>query len=148
MARHPPLGREYRPRAGLRHADTTAAEGGQAPSAGADAQPPASVATFAVPIRGRQMSNILDLGGGHRFTFIANLTTGERIGGVHDHPWHDGPGPNGEMTCSGFVSFRGRSEREPLWDVLSEEPLTLSPSLLCRICGSHGWIRNGRWEEA
>jgi hypothetical protein len=28
------------------------------------------------------------------------------------------------------------------------EGLTLSPSVLCRRCGHHGWIRDGRWVDA
>lgn len=36
----------------------------------------------------------------------------------------------------------------PRWTVESTEPLTLSPSLLCRGCGNHGWIREGRWVPA
>lgn len=32
------------------------------------------------------------------------------------------------------------------WRLESLDPLTLSPSLLCRICGTHGFIRSGRWE--
>lgn len=31
------------------------------------------------------------------------------------------------------------------WTVVSIDPLTLSPSLLCRQCGHHGHIINGRW---
>lgn len=34
------------------------------------------------------------------------------------------------------------------WDVLSVEPLTLAPSLRCRQCGHHGFIRDGRWVPA
>lgn len=34
------------------------------------------------------------------------------------------------------------------WDVLSVNPLTLSPSLLCKACGHHGFIRQGRWVPA
>lgn len=33
------------------------------------------------------------------------------------------------------------------WQVESLDPLTLSPSLLCRWCGHHGFIRAGRWES-
>lgn len=36
----------------------------------------------------------------------------------------------------------------PVWTVESWEPLTLSPSVLCRACGLHGWIRGGRWVPA
>lgn len=32
------------------------------------------------------------------------------------------------------------------WQVVSLDPVTLSPSLLCNACGHHGHIRNGRWE--
>lgn len=34
------------------------------------------------------------------------------------------------------------------WTVESWDPLTLSPSILCRICGNHGWIRDGKWISA
>ena len=36
----------------------------------------------------------------------------------------------------------------PVWTVESYDPLTLSPSLLCRACGDHGYIRGGRWVRA
>ncbi len=35
-----------------------------------------------------------------------------------------------------------------LWTLVSREPLTLAPSLLCRACGDHGFIREGRWVPA
>lgn len=31
------------------------------------------------------------------------------------------------------------------WQVHTESPLTLSPSLRCTTCGLHGWVRGGRW---
>jgi hypothetical protein len=34
------------------------------------------------------------------------------------------------------------------WTLVSREPLTLSPSLLCRLCGHHGFIRDGKWVPA
>lgn len=34
------------------------------------------------------------------------------------------------------------------WKLESLEPLTLSPSLLCRWCGKHGFIREGKWVPA
>jgi hypothetical protein len=34
------------------------------------------------------------------------------------------------------------------WKVESFEPLTLSPSLLCTVCGDHGFIRDGKWVPA
>ena len=35
-----------------------------------------------------------------------------------------------------------------VWQVVSWEPLTLSPSLLCMQCGDHGFIRDGKWVPA
>ncbi len=34
------------------------------------------------------------------------------------------------------------------WDLVSLDPLTVSPSLLCQTCGAHGFIRDGRWVKA
>lgn len=52
-------------------------------------------------------------------------------------------------TCNGVVGSRDSLPVKPAWrdgwDVLSVEPLTLSPSLLCRVCGHHGFITNGKW---
>jgi hypothetical protein len=92
--------------------------------------------------------NVLDLGSGHRFTFAVNAA-GERVGGIHDHPAGSDLGKAGDGRCAGSVTFRGFAERgESEWDVVQQDPLTLSPSLLCRACGSHGWIRSGKWEIA
>jgi len=50
--------------------------------------------------------------------------------------------------CEGSITFDGPVQRQllggPFWQVLSWEPLTLSPSLLCH-CGDHGQLINGRW---
>lgn len=54
--------------------------------------------------------------------------------------------------CSGFITFHGPVQDElserPKWTVESWDPLTLSPSILCVLCGDHGFIRNGKWETA
>lgn len=34
------------------------------------------------------------------------------------------------------------------WQVQSLDPLTLAPSVLCRKCGLHGFIQNGKWVSA
>lgn len=59
--------------------------------------------------------------------------------------------PSGEW-CAGFCTFAGDVQREvaPLattWDVVSWDPLTITPSVLCS-CGDHGFIREGRWARA
>lgn len=54
--------------------------------------------------------------------------------------------------CRSGVTFDGPVQCELVpdharWELVSLEPLTLSPSLLCRApgCTDHGFIREGRW---
>lgn len=35
-----------------------------------------------------------------------------------------------------------------VWQVVSWDPLTLTPSLLCMRCGDHGFVRDGKWVRA
>lgn len=62
------------------------------------------------------------------------------------HAWHRTPGG---AWCAGFVGFSLIPHREGIgtWRVDRFDPLTLHPSIGCRACGVHGWIRDGRWEE-
>jgi hypothetical protein len=67
------------------------------------------------------------------------------------HEWHpDKRNPTRE--CQGFVFFdvptEARCEDTPVWKVQSMAPLTLVESLLCRTCGNHGYIKEGRWVPA
>jgi len=32
--------------------------------------------------------------------------------------------------------------------VVTEDPLTIDPSILCPDCGAHGFVRDGRWVPA
>lgn len=106
----------------------------------------------------------IDLGDGHSFTWI--------VGDPASHPtddqrflrwrgqeetlvgiieWHTKPDGS---DCGGAVMFvRGTSEPDrPIWQVHSLEPLHIEPSVLCNPekggCGSHGFIRGGRWVVA
>lgn len=67
------------------------------------------------------------------------------------HEWHKEDGD--EHYSAGFIAFTGRTKPEwwagsPTWEVLSEDPLTLSPSLACQNCGHHGFIKGGKWIPA
>lgn len=60
--------------------------------------------------------------------------------------------PDG-FECGGSVLFdldgiRHAYPDRAVWTVEQWEPLTLAPSILCRRCGHHGWIRGGTWERA
>ena len=100
----------------------------------------------------------LDLGDGHQLAFTrwvpdrdlnpqyADLPDVERIGAIVSHKRADGK--DGE--CWSGIMFESEVARrafqeKSMWRVESWEPLTLSPSLLCRECGDHGFIREGRW---
>lgn len=32
------------------------------------------------------------------------------------------------------------------WQLVSSEPLTVSPSIWCHTCDTHGFYRGGKWE--
>ena len=55
--------------------------------------------------------------------------------------------------CKGWVDFTGSKWSllfglQHGWRVLNRDPLTIEPSLLCRTCADHGYIRQGRWVVA
>ena len=98
---------------------------------------------------------VIDLGSGHSMQFTcwkpdrylnpqyADLPDIERVGVIVDTG-------NG---CKSSVLFDLPGVAQvfpghPVWTVESWEPLTLSPSLLCKLCGDHGFIRAGRWVPA
>lgn len=89
----------------------------------------------------------VDLGDGHTLTFAQY--EGEVSGCSIAHKRPDG------SDCDGWIAFAGRAWARSFgagqiatWTVESENPLTLSPSVLCRVCGDHGFVRAGRWEKA
>lgn len=99
-----------------------------------------------------------DLGHGVRYAFTGwypdrelnpdyeHLPDVERYMLLLDHQCGDQRIANG-CTLDNLVSQILDAGR-PRWQVVSWQPLTLSPSLLCRSCGLHGWIRDGRWVPA
>lgn len=95
----------------------------------------------------------IDLGHGVVITFWTEDRHGNVIGLVEEHPADNTP----SGRCEGGVLFdtpeahaqcEGSSIPGAFWQVKSWEPLTLSPSLLCRACGHHGFIKGGRWIPA
>jgi hypothetical protein len=88
----------------------------------------------------------IDIGDGHR---IVMVKWQHEICGVNC--WH----LTAEGTwCVGWAPFSGSkwaaefNGKISTWDVVQNEPLTMSPSLLCRACKDHGFIRDGRWVRA
>jgi hypothetical protein len=89
------------------------------------------------------MNEAIDIGHGVRISFVVN-SDGDRCG-IHER--HN---CNGDTEAGHWVGFRGVAGGAvaPSWAVESMEPLTLSPSILCRTCGHHGFIREGKWVPA
>jgi hypothetical protein len=91
---------------------------------------------------------LIDLGHGVVITHWVTDNHGNRVGFIERHPGRDG------AECMGSVRFdtpeaRAAYERPgAFWALESMDLLTISPSVLCRACGNHGFIRNGQWVPA
>ena len=100
------------------------------------------------------MSDWNDLGHGVSAGFVTNGDD-VTIGIIHEHPTPDGSaGLLGGGRCSGVMLLDlPENGSGPVWQIVggstdSFDGLTLVPSSLCRSCGHHGWITDGRWVEA
>lgn len=66
--------------------------------------------------------------------------------------WHECGAQNATDggVSAGGVNFENAPEsvQGPRWQLLKADPLTIAPSVLCRTCGLHGFIREGRWVTA
>ena len=83
----------------------------------------------------------LYLGLGHEFAPVTD-NDDRLVGWLHTHP--DARSTSG-VLCQSFCAVRP-IDGAPVHEILSAEPLTLSPSLKCRICGAHGEVTAGKWE--
>lgn len=101
------------------------------------------------------MSKWVDIGEGYAYSLYVNHNGDIPVGALVKHPLHDDDEHcrwRGE--CVGSILFRvpeaekaaikGDGTRYAQWDVLSLEPLHVTPSLKCH-CGDHGFIHNGKW---
>jgi len=84
-----------------------------------------------------------DIGCGHTIRPITWPGDEHPSGWEVFHP--DKRDPSQECGCGVWVA---RRVAPAVWQVESWEPLTISPSVLCLICGDHGFIRNGSWVPA
>lgn len=104
------------------------------------------------------MSNdTLDLGSGYSLRWLAWSPERDieanrvRYEGVEDVERYGAiivcPHTEGAITFASDTQRAIAPERNA-WTVESWEPLTLSPSILRRECGCHGFIRDGQWVAA
>ncbi len=102
----------------------------------------------------------IDIGHGHTIHFTswrpdrelnpqsAHLPDVEHYGLIDDHAKPDGtPCPGGCIVFDGDVARRIDPDGAR-WTLVSLDPLTVTPSLLCLTCGDHGFITQNRWVPA
>lgn len=74
--------------------------------------------------------------------------------GIHEH--HRSTN-NPELWCGGYLWFKNvdtavmleQQERgQARHTLVQQDPLTVEPSIGCRTCASHGFLREGRWSDA
>lgn len=94
---------------------------------------------------GDDIGKVIDLGHDVRITLTVRQDGGGPVGFIETHPTPEGRG------CSGQVVFdvpEAEGLGGPRWQLLSLDPLHIEPSVLCRGCGHHGFVRDGRWVPA
>ena len=101
----------------------------------------------------------IDLGSGHLLWWIAwapDRALNPHYADLPDDPRHAAhwrhPAAH-DATCEGHgaIQFDGplnRLDTRARWTVHTWDPLTITPSVLCRACGTHGFITGGRWVSA
>lgn len=107
----------------------------------------------------------LDLGGDHWAHREYRLTDGSLVGYPRDAEIPDGAlfvgiherhrsTKDPARWCGGWLGFANVADpvddhhsRNSKHTLVQADPLTISPSLGCRSCDSHGFIENGRWRD-
>lgn len=65
------------------------------------------------------------------------------------HPCDDDPELSATPgICVGTVPTCAQHGARSVWTIEIDEPLTLSPSILCTQHGTHGFVRGGKWVSA
>ena len=89
-----------------------------------------------------------DIGHGVTISFWRTDDSDKSAGILVRHPNQRDPDAEPCLSSITFADGKGDAWDRESWTVESRDPLTLSPSLACRICGHHGFIRGGRWVPA
>jgi hypothetical protein len=106
------------------------------------------------------MRKEIDLGDGHRLEFFGwhpDRSLNPQFEHLPDvetfSAWISHSSPKTGEDCVSAITFDAPVARQlvqpkALWQVLSWDPLTVDPSILCLTCGDHGHIRQGKWVRA
>lgn len=95
----------------------------------------------------RPLFRRIDLGDNHELVW--SIYEGDKYAGASvPHLKPDG------TKCAGWIAIEGGAWAKSFdgkiqtWKIVQHEPITLEPSLLCRACGDHGYVREGKWVRA
>ena len=91
-------------------------------------------------------SALVDLGHGMTVTILTDADSGDPLGVYWCHP--DCPAGKNPANWIPVDGDPWQAQLHHFWHLVSVEPLTLEPSLLCTVCKVHGYIREGRWIPA
>lgn len=96
-----------------------------------------------------QERETVDLGEGRYASFITD-ENGTKIGLLE---WHDCAAVRSDYLTAGSIFFDipeawVHRQAGAKWKLVSLDPLHLEPSIACQNCANHGFIRNGKWEDA
>lgn len=88
----------------------------------------------------------IDIGDGHAIEFYCTDAVPTAGCFVYHPDTGAGCGGRGSVMFDkpGLEAFGSHAK----WMLVDEQPLTLEPSILCTVCGDHGYIRQGRWVAA
>lgn len=81
------------------------------------------------------------LGSGFFYTWVSYEAV--RVGIIL---WYDACAVHEE--CRGLIPFANYPDKDVRWELIREEPLTITPSVLQQPCNFHGFITDGRWVSA
>lgn len=105
----------------------------------------------------------IDIGNGFLISFYTEKDAEELMGKKHTGLIIRGPaapqcpykGVFAEMwsgMCGGGINFTNsriaQKEGRPMWTVQFWHPLTITPSILCKCGGQHGFITKGQYVKA
>lgn len=93
------------------------------------------------------MGEQIDIGHGVQIRYTS-WADHDKVGLIWNHLKPDGTACFGSGLLFDLPGVRQAFPERALWTVEQWEPLIISPSLLCRGCGLHGWIRSDLWVPA
>ena len=95
----------------------------------------------------QSLARWIDLGDNHSMRFL-EFEGDAKSAFEYKHFRPDGTECIGHISITGAAWAQAFNNKIETWDVQSWEPFTCTPSLLCRVCGDHGFITDGKWVKA